>query len=189
MTAVAALPMLTSIGSAVTGSSVLGAISTGLTLASGAMSLFGGNQAAYAEQINAKTQARALELSAQEDLLSAKEEEIKGKQDSNNIMDTLIQTIASQRLATAGNGVDTSFGTPVSVEDSTRKIANLQMGITRDDALVRSLSRRRQAWSRREEAMNVLSAGKENARAARNKGIGGALGSINDLVMRRIERG
>lgn len=172
------------------GSLTLGSVlSTGLSLATAASSLFSGFGQAGALQQQAGQEAKALSLSAQEDELSAKQEETRGKQQSNDIMNQLLQTIGSQRLAFASNGVDVNFGTPENVAAQTRKIAGIQLGVTRTDAQISALARRRQASARIEEGLNLRNTGKQKAGAAVMGGLGDAGGAINDLVSRRINRG
>ena len=165
------------------------ALSTGLTLASASSALFGGFGQADAFKAQASQEAYALNMSAREETLAAKEETLRGKRETNNIMDNLVQTIASQKLAYAANGVDIGFGTPVSVNESTRRLTDLQMGVTRDDARIRSMARRRGATATREQALNTITAGKQKSSAAMTGGFSSAGSSIANLIDRRISRG
>jgi hypothetical protein len=158
-------------------------------LGSAAATLFASNEEAAAAMSQAQQQSKALALQSEQDLLDAKQEELRGKEDTNSVMDNLIQTIAAQRLAFSTNGVDPSFGTPISVEASSRKLANLQLSSTREDALIRSLARRRQSAARMEESINVLSIGKQKAQGARAKGLAQVGDTLAEAAMRRKERG
>lgn len=165
------------------------ALSTGLTMASAASALFGGAGQAGAFKAQAKQEAYALNMNAREELLGSERETLRGKEETNSAMETLFKTIASQQLAYSSGGLDIGFGTPVNVMESTRKTANLQLGVTRDDARLRSLSRRRQASAMREQSINVQRSGAQNASSAIMSGIGGAAGSIGSLIDRRTSRG
>ncbi|PZQ48894.1 MAG: hypothetical protein DI551_00760 [Micavibrio aeruginosavorus] len=172
-----------------TSASILGAVSNGLTLASAFSSLFGGMQDAQFIKDQGAQQAYALEMSAREDALDASQEALRGKQETNDMLDNLIQTVASQRLQAAAGGVDPNFGTPVSVNENARNLANRQMGVTRQDAQIRALARRRQSWARREDALNTTSAASQKASSAVLGGIAQAGGSVGTLISRRIARG
>lgn len=165
------------------------ALSTGFTLASAASSIFGSIQQAGAINAQAEQDAYAATMAAREDMLDAKQEGIRGKQEVNAIMDNMIQTIASQNLAFAVNGVDPNFGTPTSVEKSTRKLADLQIGVTRSDAQVRALARRRSSYARTEDGLNIRSNTKDRAGQSVMGGFSSSGGTIANLVDRRISRG
>lgn len=171
------------------GSSIMSMLSTGLSLASAGLSLFGGMQAGDDAEANAAFQARALEMQAKDDELAAKQEELRGKQEANDMTSDMIRTISAQRLTAAANGLDFTFGTPDSVTKTTRNIAEAQLSIGREDAQMKALSRRRQAAERRLEGANVRISGGRDASAARMRGIAGAVSSVGDLAMRRAERG
>lgn len=164
-------------------------LSTGLTLASAGSALFGGIQDAQMMKSQSKMQAQALEMSAREDLLDAKTESIRGKQETNDMMDSLLQTVSSQRLSYQANGMDANFGTPVSLNESTSRLANLQMGITRSDAQVRAIARRRQSYANTIEAQNTLTVGKQKASSAITGGVLQSGGGIVNLIERRSSRG
>lgn len=163
--------------------------STGLTLASAASEIFGANAKAGYELASSQQQARALKMQSAEAALDAKREETRSKQESNQIMDNLIQTIAAQQLSFASNGIDLSFGTPANVADATRNIANLQLSTARSDSTIRAIARRRQGAALREESLNVLTAGEASAKNTRMTGLIGAGGKLAELKQRRDIRG
>lgn len=168
-----------------------GAVSLGgaLSFASAASTLFGGFQQASAAEDQAEQQARSINLQADQDLLDAKQEELRGKQESNDILERLNSTMAQQRVAAAANGLDINFGTPVNIADTTQRRGELQLSTTRNDAQSRALSRRRQATQRRIGAANTLSAGISEAQSARFKGITGAASTIGNNYYRGVVRG
>lgn len=176
-------------GSFASMSSILPMVGKGLTFASMAGNALGGFQQAGAITANAQAQAEALAYQSREAELQAKQEETAARQESNTIMDNLVQTIAAQRLAFSGNGMDLSFGTPVNVEQSTRKMADLQLSTSRQDAYARILSRRRQSYSLLADRANVLSAGKSSASSAISGGLMDAAGSAGQYLMRGVARG
>ena len=155
-TSAVALPWLSSAGSlasiagaggtaggiasaAIGGGSLLSTLSSGFTLASMASDIFGGFSAGDAA-------AQQLTQQAEQDLMNAKQEELAGKQESNDIMDNLLQTIATQRLAYSGAGVDFSFGTPDALEKNRTKQAEMQLSTSRDNTKLKTLARRREGY-------------------------------------------
>jgi len=187
-TAIAGLGTATA-GAAAGGGSILGMLSTGTTLASTALSLFGGFSQGNAIESQAMARASSMQLQAHEMELQAEQEEIAGKQRSNEILDNMVQTLASQRLAYAGNGMDPSFGTPVSVAGSTRRQADLQLSVSRDDAQMKAMARRRSARARLIDAANIRASGSTSADAARMTGIAKSIGTVGDYAIGRSIRG
>lgn len=129
----------------------LSSLSTGLSFASMASDIFGGVE-------QGKAAALQLEQQAQQDLLDAKQADIQGKQESNDIMDNLLQTIATQRLAYSGAGTDFSFGTPQALERNLRTNAERQLGTSRDNTRMKALSRRRSAYLRQSQVSQAQNA-------------------------------
>lgn len=119
--------------------STLSVLSTGLSLASMASDIFGGASAG-------KSAGTQLMLQAQQDMLNSKQEALAGQQEANDIQDNLLQTIAQQRLAYSGAGIDFSFGSPAALEKNLSKRAEMQFGTSRDNAQMKTLARRREAY-------------------------------------------
>lgn len=130
---------------------ILSSLGTGLSLASMASDIFGGASAgrAAADQLNQQ---------AEQDFLSAKQEELKGQQEQNDINENLLQTIASQRLAYSGAGIDFSFGTPASLERNLKRQSEMQLGTTRDNARLKTLARRRGGYAKQSQVSQAQSA-------------------------------
>jgi hypothetical protein len=122
-----------------TASSVLSTLGTGLTLASMASDIFGGAS-------EGKAAAEQLTQQAEQDFLEAKQAELQGQQEQNDINQNLAQTIAEQRLAYSGAGIDFSFGTPASLERDMTRRAEMQFATSRDNARIRALARRRAGY-------------------------------------------
>jgi len=170
-------------------SDVLSTLSSNLNLGSMALDLFAGGTKAYGDMAAASQKSQALNFQAQDQLLQAKQETLKGQQDSNQIMDNMVQVIAAQRLAFAGNGMDVGFGTPVATEANTTKLAENQLSVTRANAQIASLSRRRQASALLQEGANTISSAQYTAAADIGKGVISALGSNAEIVQRGLARG
>lgn len=159
----AALPWLSGGSAAAAGSALpwlsggagslfsLSNLTTGMSLASMAGDIFGGASAGRAA-------ADQLRQQAQQDFLTAKQEELQGQQEQNDIRANLLQTIASQRLAYSGAGIDFSFGTPASLEQSRTRQAEMQLSTSRDNARLKTLARRRQAYLRLSQTGQAQSA-------------------------------
>lgn len=176
-------------GGEIDGEGLLGLFSQGLNFASASASIFGSEAQAEAQMQDALQQARSLELQSREALIEARQEEVRGKQESNDIMNDMMRTIAAQQLASSSKGVDIGFGTPVSVTKEAEKIANLQISTARDDATLRALARRRQASAYDEQRINTLISGKRTAENTRRTGRIDALGTVAEQLQRRSRRG
>lgn len=174
---------------AIAGGSILSMLSNGLNLASAGLSLFGSDQAATSTMRQMEWAAREREIQSKDDEAAAKQEELRGKQEANDLTERMIRTISAQRLTSAANGLDISFGTPVSVEKTTQDIADSQMSTTRIDAQIRAISRRRQAQERLLDRSNIIMSGVENANAQRLAGYGGVLKTGAQYLDRRVSRG
>lgn len=164
-------------------------LSSGLGLASMGASLFASGEAADATLVNARQQSRALDLSAREEEIEAEREITRGKQEANNKMDELIRTISAQRASFAGNGIDVFFGTPNATAKNARDLASLQLSVSRDDATMKSLARRRQAAALREESLNTAVSAQATAKNQRLQGGITALATGADMLQRRVNRG
>lgn len=163
------------VADAAAGAGLLSQLSSGLSFASMAMDLFGGMSAAA-------DNSRALMQQSREMELQAKQEELRGKQEANDILDNMIQTVAQQRLAFAGTGMDTSFGTPAAIEANTRRLAEAQLGTSRDNTRMMAMSRRRQA-------ANLLIERSTQGRSDMLQGVARAGTTAADLIARRYNRG
>lgn len=168
---------------------VLSVLSTGLNLASAGASYFGARDAAGAQLADYTQASTAADFNAQESDLQARQEQVRGRQAANQIMDDLIQTLASQRVGFAANGVDVSFGTPKSVGAQTIDLASKKLDIVQSDSLMSQIAARRQAAAYRQESASLLAKGQASARNTKRAGAISAAGQISDLVNRRIERG
>lgn len=163
------------LGSLAAGGSLLSQISTGMSLASMAFDLFGGISKGKEEAQNATFQAK-------EALLASKQEELQGKQQANDILDNMLQTVAAQRVAFAGAGLDPNFGSAAALNDETRRLAEMQLGTTRDNSRMQALSRRRQA--------SVLLGQASSAKTGSLiSGVAGAADTLSELLARRETRG
>lgn len=163
--------------------------STGLTLAGSASRYYGARQQANAMLQSAGMEAQSLRLQATDMDLEAQRETLRGKQEANVLMDELRQTISAQRLAAAANGVDFSFGTPVSVNEQARGMNERQMSVLQADTMTKVLARRKQGASLSMEAANIQTRAKSEAKITKRSGAVEALGGIAELVQRRIDRG
>lgn len=171
------------------GSDLMNFVGTGLNLATASSQLFAARRQADAQVIQSGYEADALQMQAADQELEADREKLRGRQEANQLMDELRQTLAAQSVSFAANGVDISFGTPRSVARSTQRLSELQLSTSRSDALMRAIARRRQASVLRQESINVRARGGNEAAITRDTGRINAMGTVADLVQRRIERG
>lgn len=163
--------------------------SGGLTLASAGLSMFGGAQQSEGIWSQARAESRALESQAKDQESMARQEELRGQQEANSILENLNKTIASQRLAFSASGFDPVTGTADAVAKNTVKSADISLGTSRSDAVLRALNRRRQAQELIISRGAVMSKAVGDSRGALYSGIGSAAASLTDLGMRRISRG
>ena len=136
--------------------SLLSTLGTGLTLASMASDIFGASAKGNAE-------ADKLTQESEQYLMQAKQDELAGKQQENDINDNLRQTIATQRLAYSAAGIDFSFGTPQALERNLQKQAEMRFDTSRANTQLKALARRREAYLKlsqrdQEKSAPVLSA-------------------------------
>lgn len=171
------------------GFSALSALNTGFTLASAGLSLFGGMQQSDAIAQQTKAEVRALEIQATDDMIAARQEELAGRQVALDIQDRLNRTISAQRLAFAANGVDPLFGTPMEVAAESRTIAGRQMSVTRSDAALRGLSRRRSAAERIVARGARIQSGSAAGSSAMLSGISGSVGAGLSYIGSEARRG
>ncbi len=155
-------------GTAIGAGSILSSLSTGLSLASMASDIFGGVSAGDAA-------AQQLTQQAEQDFLDAKQEELKGQQETNDINENLLQTIATQRLAYSGAGIDFSFGTPEKLERNLTRQAELQFGTSRDNARLKTLARRRDGYLKLSQRSQAQSAPVMAGLASAGKTLAGVL--------------
>lgn len=164
-------------------------MATGTTFASAGMSVFSGQQQAGFLKAQGAAQAQSLLFSSEESLMDAKQATLQGQQKSTEIMDNLVQTLATQRLNFTANGVDPTFGTPTNVGNATSKIADMQLSTTRSDAQQLALSRRAQSASYLAQRDAALSAAAGGAGEVMTKAYSAATNTISDWNERRILRG
>lgn len=172
-----------------TAGSLLTYAGTGLSLASGAMSLFGGNAQGNEIMKLAEAQNADLAIAAENDRLDAREEEIRGKREGNDILERVNSALAAQRIAQAAKGLDVGFGTSLDVTESTVRRGEVQVSNARDDARMRALSRRRSAMSRRLSIAENTRSASVRAGQARSSGVTNAVGTVADQVFRGLNRG
>lgn len=166
----------------------LSTLASGMSLASGALSLFGDNGAKDA-LASSQAQARALELQSQEERIAAKQEELAAKESGNAVLDRLNRTLASQRLAFSANGVDGDFGSAKALAENSIEGAGRDLALTREDTVQRLLARRRQSSELLRQRGIVLANGMSGANAARRQGAIGAVTTFGNYLDRRIARG
>lgn len=171
--AAAGIPLAAS--GAAAGGGILSALSTGLTFASMASDLFGGIMGGEAQSDSLKMEARAATI-------DAKQEEIRGKQEANDIMENMLRTVAEQRLAFAGGGIDSGFGTPLALAENMRNLSERQLDTSRFNTVMGVLSRRR-------AAANALSQRSGAMMGSVMQGVGSAGKTFTNYVAGRQNRG
>lgn len=100
------------------------------TLVSGALTGFSAMNQIQAADI----QAEQLELEAGRADLEAQQAELRGQQEQNEINERLITTLARQRAATAGSGIDVSAGTPETAREEAVRQANRSLSVAEAEA-------------------------------------------------------
>lgn len=171
-----------------TAAGVFSALQTGFSLASASSSLFGNLDAELAE-IQAKQTAESLELESEESRLLGDAERIRGLQESGDILAETNKVLQAQAVSFAANGLDVSFGTTVTTRESSARNADIQNSLSREDAQIRSLSRRRQARELLLKRDAVLNASGYATSANNKRNTTSAAYSLYDLGLRRLNRG
>lgn len=164
-------------------------MATASSFASASMTIFGGQQQASYLRSQGAAEAQALYFRSEQSLIDAKQAELQGQQKSNEILDNLVKTLATQRLNFSGNGMDPTFGTPVDVARSTQATADLQLSTTRSDARQLALSRRIQSASYLAQRSAALSAAKQGAGEAILKASAVAGDTLDKAYQRGLARG
>lgn len=132
-------------GTAGAASSVLG----GLQMASGVIGAIGSIGAGFAAKREADAQAAEAEFAGREEFIQSKET-------SSALKMELARTVANQAVGFAAGGVDLGS---VSVEQAKRQAitdAENELGLSGNEAIGRSLARRRQARGYRERGRNAV---------------------------------
>lgn len=122
-----------------------GAAATGLTLLQGLGTVFGAVATIGAGQA-AKAQAYA---EAEEQDFAARDEYISGLETQAALKKELASTIGKQAVAFAAGGVDLGSVSVQTAKDQAIKDAEAELGMASNDALARSLARRRAAANAR----------------------------------------
>ena len=127
------------------GSSLL----SGLQMASGVLGAVGSISAGFAAKREAEKQAAEAEFASREEFIQSKET-------SSTLKAELARTVANQAVGFAAGGVDLGS---VSVEQAKEQAvadAERELGLCGNEAIGRSLARRRQARSLRERGSNAV---------------------------------
>lgn len=187
----ALISMLPALGGAGGGAGVSfsSLLSGGLTLASAGASLMGGVSQSRMIAEEALAEMRSLDLQSRDQELQARQAELQGKQEANNILEDLTRTIAAQRLAFSANGFDPLTGTAESVYRQTSRAADLSLGTSRQDAVLRAMTRRRQAQEMIYQRGVTSLRSRAESSAALTSGAVSALGTLGDYVTRQVDRG
>lgn len=142
-------------------------LSTLASLGSAGLSVYSGLQ-----------QAGSLSQQAAYDDFNARQELLRGQQESNTIRENLLRTLAAQNAAYGAAGIDVGAGTPVDVQQDAMAQADRELDTSRANTLLRAYSRRASA--------DVL---RSDARGAVAGGYIGGVGSLLDYATRRARIG
>ncbi len=147
--------------------SAFSAASTVASLGSAGLSIFSGLQ-----------QAGSLSQQAAYDDFNARQELLRGQQESNTIRENLLRTLAAQNAAYGAAGIDVGAGTPVDVQQDAMAQADRELDTSRANTMLRAYSRRASADVMRSDARGAVAGGY----------IGG-VGSLLDYATRRARIG
>ncbi len=168
----------TAVGAAASGvggllaTNVIGSISIGQIL-SGAFSAF----SALSSISEGRADAALFESQALQADFAARAEILKGRADALDLKRALNLQLANNLVAAGASGI-TSEGSVGAAQDSAQRQAELQLGLTRDEAEVRAGQRRQQARQFRLEAS-----------AAKRGGITKAIGTLGSFFLSGVGRG
>lgn len=123
---------------------------------------------AYSQYSAGLAEKREAEATARREEEGARQEVIRGKQTENAIMDRLMDTLAAQRVAFAGAGVDPFSGSASAIQGETLQRGERAASIERDNAAVAYFTRRQTALALR-----------KRGKAA---GLSGAIGAVGTMA-------
>lgn len=157
--------------------------SFGSTLASASMSYFGGRAESQIASMEAQSQAESLQLASNEQKIQARQEELSAKQSGIEILQRLKKNISSSQLAFSGNGVSGSSGSGFALAEQSIKNAGDDLQVSRGEANMRILQRRRLALDYARQRSLVL------AQSNSNSGLSKGLSTVSDYLERQAQRG
>lgn len=119
------------------GSAAAGALSTA--------ELISGGVSNFALMVGGFTQGSALKTQAKYAELQAEQAHVQGVQQTNDVRERLLRTLAQNRAAGASSGVGSTSGTVVAGMDEARAQANRELSVVKGDARLTELGLRRTA--------------------------------------------
>lgn len=102
--------------------------------------------------VASRNQAAAQRGAAARADFDARQELIRGQQQSQQLRENLLRTLSAQRARFAGAGLATDDGTPQGLQDQAREDAERELGIVNANATIRSGQQRSQAKAFRNAA-------------------------------------
>lgn len=129
-----------------------GAASLGAQAAGVGMSTVGAFMGAKAQQASLRSQARIAEINASIADAAARSTLMASERQEQSIRLRGAQTKASQRAATAANGIDIGVGTPVDIATSTDYITEVDANTAKANGIAAAWGQRIQANNLRREA-------------------------------------
>lgn len=156
-------------GSAATATTV-GSIAGGLATAGSALSTILPVVGAVGSVMGGQQQASAYKAQARQSELAAKQEELRGREQADNIRRSLQATLASQNAAFAARGISPFTGTPLALSTESRNQASRDIDIARFGAGQAAGALRGQAGQQRIEASSARTSGYTQAASMLYKG-------------------
>jgi len=137
------------------GASSAAAGSSTLSLLSGASSALG----AFSTFASALSEKRALDQQAMDAEVAARQDEIIGLQEGNEILDQALSTLARQRVTIGASGVSAFTGTAANVIRQGERDTDAAVELSGSRSATRSIRRRRQARTLRSAGRGTIAAG------------------------------
>lgn len=137
------------IGAAAGGSSGVLSLLSGASSALGAFSTFAG----------ALSQKRQADQAAYDAGIAARQEDIIGLQEGNDILDQAVDTLARQRVTIGASGVSAFSGTAENVMREGTRDTERAVRLSGNNAAIRSIRRRRYASAQRAQGRGAIAAG------------------------------
>jgi len=126
-------------------SASVAAISSAVATAAPALTAISTIAGTALQVVGAQRQASAMQSQAAAAEFNARQELIRGQQQSSQLRESLLRTLASQRSRYAASGLAIDQGTPAQLQDLTAEQAERELAIAGSNATIRSEQQRMQA--------------------------------------------
>lgn len=163
-------------------------VSAAGALASAGLAISGSQQQSRMFTAQAVENTRAGNLTLQQSELAARQEELRGREQANQVREALLRTIATQRATYAAAGLEPDEGTPLTVADETRRQAERELEIAGGNTQARAAATRLDGVTRARGLFTEAGQLRQRGDAAITAGYSRAGATIFDYADRAFAR-